>query len=52
LVDGEVVCCGEDGIPVFQKLRYRRGDFAAFLYPIDLLKVDGKDPAPRTVRMT
>jgi hypothetical protein len=43
LIDGEVVCCGEDGIPVFQKLRYRRGDFAAFLYAFDLLKVDGKD---------
>ena len=43
LIDGEVVCCDESGIPVFQKLRYRRGDSAAFLYAFDLLKLDGKD---------
>jgi bifunctional non-homologous end joining protein LigD len=43
LIDGEVVCCDEDGIPVFQRLRYRRGDAWAFLYAFDLLKLDGKD---------
>jgi ATP-dependent DNA ligase len=43
LIDGEIVCCDENGIQVFQKLRYRRGDSAAFLYAFDLLNLDGKD---------
>ena len=40
LIDGEAVCCDEDGIAVFQKLRIRR-DNAVFLYAFDLLELDG-----------
>jgi hypothetical protein len=34
LIDGEVVICGEDGIPVFDRLRYgRRPQSEAVLFP-------------------
>jgi bifunctional non-homologous end joining protein LigD len=42
LIDGEAVCCDEDGVAVFQKLRIRR-DNAVFLYAFDLLELDGID---------
>src|SRR6516164_6087804 len=31
LIDGEAVACGEDGLPVFDRLRYRRDDRRVFL---------------------
>jgi len=44
LLDGEVVICGEDGIPVFDRLRYgRQVRGKALLYAFDLLEFDGKD---------
>jgi hypothetical protein len=37
LIDGEVVICGEDGIPVFDRLRYGRPeDFVLFAVLIAL----------------
>jgi bifunctional non-homologous end joining protein LigD len=43
LIDGEAVCCEEDGVPSFQALRRRRNDRAVFLYAFDLLELDGVD---------
>jgi bifunctional non-homologous end joining protein LigD len=44
LIDGEVVICGEDGIPVFDRLRYgRQPQSEAVLFAFDLLEVGGKD---------
>ncbi len=43
LIDGEAVCCDDDGLPVFQKLRQRRDDQYVFLYAFDLIELDGKD---------
>jgi bifunctional non-homologous end joining protein LigD len=44
LIDGEVVICGEDGIPIFDRLRYgRRPQTEAVLFAFDLLKLAGKD---------
>jgi bifunctional non-homologous end joining protein LigD len=43
LIDGEAVCCDDDGLPVFQKLRQRRDDRHVFLYAFDLIELDGKD---------
>ena len=37
LIDGEAVCCDGDGMPVFDRLRYRRDDRRVFLYAFDLL---------------
>jgi bifunctional non-homologous end joining protein LigD len=42
LIDGEAVCCDENGVAVFQKLRIRR-DMPVFLYAFDLLELDGID---------
>jgi ATP-dependent DNA ligase len=43
LIDGEAVACGEDGLPAFDRLRYRRQDGAVFLFAFDLLELDGVD---------
>jgi ATP-dependent DNA ligase len=44
LIDGEVVVCGEDGIPVFDRLRYgRQPQTEAVLFAFDLLELGGKD---------
>src|SRR5215467_9833674 len=39
LIDGEAVACDDDGMPVLDRLRYRR----VFLYAFDLIELDGKD---------
>ena len=46
LIDGEAVCCEEDGVPSFQLLRRRWHDAAVFLYAFDLLELDGVDLRP------
>jgi ATP-dependent DNA ligase len=43
LIDGEAVCCGEDGVADFERLRSRKHDDEVFLYAFDLLAVDGAD---------
>jgi bifunctional non-homologous end joining protein LigD len=44
LINGEVVICGEDGIPVFDRLRYgRQPQSEAVLFAFDLLELGGKD---------
>jgi ATP-dependent DNA ligase len=43
LIDGEAVACDGDGLPVFDRLRYRRDDRRVFLYAFDLIELDGND---------
>ena len=43
IIDGEAVCCGDDGVPCFDRIRYRRHDASVFLYAFDLIEVDGDD---------
>jgi hypothetical protein len=44
LVDGEVVICGDDGVPVFDRLRYgRQPQSEAILLAFDLLDLAGQD---------
>src|SRR5262245_14013282 len=43
LIDGEAVCCDENGLAVFQELRRRRNQDSVFLYAFDLLELDGAD---------
>src|SRR5215831_3390243 len=43
LIDGEAVACDGDGMPVFDRLRYRRQDGAVFLFAFDLLELNGQD---------
>src|SRR5262249_31752858 len=35
--------CGDDGLPTFDRLRYRRADASVFLFAFDLLELDGRD---------
>jgi bifunctional non-homologous end joining protein LigD len=43
IIDGEAVCCDEDGMPSFDRIRYRRYDASVFLYAFDLIEVSGDD---------
>jgi bifunctional non-homologous end joining protein LigD len=44
LIDGEVVICGDDGIPLFDRLRYgRHPQTDARLFAFDLLELGGRD---------
>ena len=43
LIDGEVVCCDEQGLAIFQLLRHRKNEASAFLFAFDLLELDGTD---------
>jgi bifunctional non-homologous end joining protein LigD len=43
LLDGEAVASDGDGMPSFDRLRYRRADGAVFLFAFDLLELDGRD---------
>ena len=33
IIDGEAVACGDDGVPSFDRIRYRRYDARVFLLP-------------------
>ena len=43
LIDGEAVACDGNGMPVFDRLRYRHQDGAVFLFALDLLELEGRD---------
>jgi bifunctional non-homologous end joining protein LigD len=43
LLNGEAVSCGEDGIAVFERIRYKRYDHTVFLYAFDLIEFNGDD---------
>jgi bifunctional non-homologous end joining protein LigD len=44
IIDGEAVSCGDDGVPSFDRIRYRRHDGSAFLYAFDLVELNGDNP--------
>jgi len=50
LIDGEAVAWNGDGLPVFDRLRYRRDDRRVFLYAFDLLQLDSCDLILATAR--
>jgi bifunctional non-homologous end joining protein LigD len=43
IIDGEAVCCDEDGMPNFDRIRYPRYDASVFLYAFDLIELSGDD---------
>jgi bifunctional non-homologous end joining protein LigD len=43
IIDGEAVCCDEEGMPNFDRIRYRRHDASVFLYAFDLIELSGDD---------
>jgi len=46
LIDGEVVVCGDDGVPSFELLRAERCDAPAFVWAFDLILHNGEDLRP------
>jgi bifunctional non-homologous end joining protein LigD len=40
ILDGEPVACGDDGVPSFDHIRYRRHDGRVFLYAFDLIELN------------
>jgi bifunctional non-homologous end joining protein LigD len=43
IIDGEAVACEENGLPSFDRIRYRRHDADVFLYAFDLIELNGDD---------
>src|SRR5262245_14881517 len=43
IIDGETVACDGDGVPSFDRIRYRRRDASVFLYAFDLMELNGDD---------
>jgi ATP-dependent DNA ligase len=43
IIDGEAVACGEDGIALFERIRYRRHDDSVFMWAFDLIELNGED---------
>jgi bifunctional non-homologous end joining protein LigD len=43
VIDGEAIACDDNGLAVFNLLRYRQRDQAVTLCAFDLLELDGRD---------
>jgi bifunctional non-homologous end joining protein LigD len=43
IIDGEAVAVGPDGIPSFDRQRYRRRDGSVILFAFDLVELNGDD---------
>jgi hypothetical protein len=43
ILDGEAVCCDDDGMPSFDRVRYRRYDASVFPYAFDLIELNSDD---------
>jgi bifunctional non-homologous end joining protein LigD len=43
IIDGEAVACDDNGLPSFNRIRYRRHDASVFLYAFDLIGLNGDD---------
>jgi hypothetical protein len=50
IIDGEAVACDDNGLAVFDRIRYRRYDRKVFLYAFDLIEWDGRRLAARATR--
>jgi bifunctional non-homologous end joining protein LigD len=43
IIDGEAVACDDNGLPSFDRIRYRRHDANVFLYAFDVIELNGDD---------
>jgi bifunctional non-homologous end joining protein LigD len=50
IIDGEAVACDHNGMPSFDRIRYRRHDSSVFLYAFDLIEWNGDDFAGSRLR--
>jgi ATP-dependent DNA ligase len=46
IIGGEAVCCDDNGVSNFNRIRYRRHDGDVFLYAFDLIELNGDDLRP------
>jgi bifunctional non-homologous end joining protein LigD len=42
-IDGEAVACDDNGVALFNRVRYRHQDESIFLYAFDLIELNGDD---------
>jgi bifunctional non-homologous end joining protein LigD len=43
IIDGEAVACGDDGIALFERIRYWRHDGSVFMWAFDIIELNGDD---------
>jgi bifunctional non-homologous end joining protein LigD len=43
IIDGEAVACDDNGLALFERIRYRQHDGDVFLYAFDLIELNGED---------
>jgi bifunctional non-homologous end joining protein LigD len=43
IIDGEAVCCDDNGRPSFDRIRYRHHDASVFVYGFDLIELNRDD---------
>jgi bifunctional non-homologous end joining protein LigD len=43
IIDGDAVACGDDGIALFERIRYRRHDASVFMWAFDIIELNGDD---------
>jgi ATP-dependent DNA ligase len=43
IIDGEAVCCEQDGKLSFDRIRYRRHDASVFLHAFVLIELNGDE---------
>jgi ATP-dependent DNA ligase len=43
IIDGEAVACGDDGIALLDRIRYRRHDASVFMWAFDIIELNGDD---------
>jgi bifunctional non-homologous end joining protein LigD len=43
IIDGEAIACDDNGMPNFDRIRYRHHDATVFLYAFDLIELNGDD---------
>jgi ATP-dependent DNA ligase len=46
IIDGEAVACDDNGVALFNRVRYRHHDESIFLYAFDLIELNGDDLRP------
>jgi bifunctional non-homologous end joining protein LigD len=51
IIDGEAVCCDNDGRPSFDLIRYRRHDASVFLYAFRPDRAEWRRPAARAAEL-
>ncbi|MFZ1095412.1 MAG: hypothetical protein WAN75_40370 [Xanthobacteraceae bacterium] len=40
IIDGDAVACGDDGIALFERIRYRRHDARVFMWAFDIIELN------------